>query len=217
MDFLNLSKRLYKTFLPRLFSLAVNKFSSVGDDGSWVNDVWLWSVGWRRELFSWESELLSSFLAFIDPVTPSQHVRDSWVWIHHSSGFYSCSSAYDVIHSSQVAMGEFLFRKIWFTLVPSKVSGFVWKLILGKVPTKEVLSYKGILPNDDNLLCCFCNQHLECVDHLFLHCNFASSLWNGIYAWFGIYSVLPSSCKEHLAQHSTLLRSRKFSKIRLVV
>jgi len=46
---------------------------------------------------------------------------------------------------------------------PSKVKGFVWKLKLGRVQTKENLQKRSILPNDSNNQCVFYNSKLKTV------------------------------------------------------
>ncbi|KAE9589510.1 putative RNA-directed DNA polymerase [Lupinus albus] len=40
-----------KMVFPRLFRLAVDQNSWVGDNGFWRDDVWIWKILWRRNLF----------------------------------------------------------------------------------------------------------------------------------------------------------------------
>jgi hypothetical protein len=42
---------------PRLFGISVQQEYMVRDMGSWVNGVWRWGMGWRREFFVWEEDL----------------------------------------------------------------------------------------------------------------------------------------------------------------
>lgn len=46
------------------------------------------------------------------------------------------------------------------------------------------------------LFCPFCNVNAEHVDHLFLMCPFDNEVWTKIYAWIGVYSALPSTCRD---------------------
>jgi hypothetical protein len=41
--------------------------------------------------------------------------------------------------------------------------------------------------------CCLCKLNRESVDHLFLHCEDGSALWNAIFSCFGLSWVMPNS------------------------
>lgn len=47
--------------------------------------------------------------------------------------------------------------------------------------------------------CILCKQDAETVDHLFIHCSVARSLWMLLFNMFGVQWVLPSSTYDLLA------------------
>ena len=65
--------------------------------------------------------------------------------------------------------------------IPIKVNVFIWKLRLNKLPTLDNMDSKGI--DIDSLLCPVCNDHVECVDHLFFSCEMAKELWRSLARW----------------------------------
>ncbi|KAK7256851.1 hypothetical protein RIF29_30388 [Crotalaria pallida] len=90
---------------PRLFSIFINKDISVAEVRSSTADQgWIWSFTWRRNLFIWEEELLSSLLQYMP----------------------------DLILIGSPTLDAFL-SKLWNNFIPSKVSGFMWKLLLGRL------------------------------------------------------------------------------------
>jgi hypothetical protein len=40
--------------------------------------------------------------------------------------------------------------------------------------------------------CCMCKKSRESIDHLLLHCEMASVLWNSIFSLVGLAWVMPS-------------------------
>ena len=47
--------------------------------------------------------------------------------------------------------------------------------------------------------CCLCKLNRESVDHLFLHCEDTSALWNAIFRCFGLSWVMPNSVADLFA------------------
>ena len=41
---------------PRLYSVAVNRGCILAHTGRWINSMWEWVLGWRRNLFVWEED-----------------------------------------------------------------------------------------------------------------------------------------------------------------
>jgi hypothetical protein len=44
--------------------------------------------------------------------------------------------------------------------------------------------------------CWLCESDGESVDHLFLHCGAARTLWNSFFTRFGLYWVMPNTIKD---------------------
>ncbi|GAA0152421.1 hypothetical protein LIER_37490 [Lithospermum erythrorhizon] len=64
-----------------------------------------------------------------------------------------------------------VYNKIWNSLgrlkIPYRVKNFMWKLLHNVLPTKVNPRCKGIVIDDQWP---FCNNALETLEHLFLHC-----------------------------------------------
>ncbi|KAM6542489.1 hypothetical protein CsatB_006936 [Cannabis sativa] len=69
---------------------------------------------------------------------------------------------------------QVLFKAIWKLEVPPKVQHFLWRVLVGCLPTKVQLSTKKI---NVDLYCPFCNSAVETISHVLLECRFASSCW----------------------------------------
>lgn len=61
-------------------------------------------------------------------------------------------------------------------LIP-KVKLFAWKLIRGRLPTKENHRKTRMRISGD---CPFCDSHPEDIDHLFRQCAFIKQVWSTI-------------------------------------
>lgn len=97
--------------------------------------IWWWAFNWRRSLFVWEDNLLTELLGDLEGFVGSE-VEDSWRWKLESDHFFSVKSMYSKLEGREVLevtrpVGERrVFRQIWKTGAPSKVSAFVWKALL---------------------------------------------------------------------------------------
>jgi len=96
-----------------------------------------------------------------------------------------------------------LFNAAWLKHVPLKVSVFVWRLLRNRLPTKDNLLRRRVLPPDDTICADGCG-YPEFVGHLFFHCDFFGSLWHLIYQWISIIFTPPQTVREHLHQFGHL-------------
>jgi hypothetical protein len=72
---------------PCLFSLVTSHDGMVSDFYDRNLEGGRWRFCWRRELFEWEKELLSSLLVRLEGVVRGNGV-DSWVWKPDKEGFF---------------------------------------------------------------------------------------------------------------------------------
>jgi hypothetical protein len=63
---------------------------------------------------------------------------------------------------------------------------------------------------------CLCKRDGESVDHILLHCDVASALWNNIYSRFGISWVMPRSVLDLVACWEKSERSRSATTWKMV-
>ncbi|KAK7269447.1 hypothetical protein RIF29_22173 [Crotalaria pallida] len=156
--------------------------SVVADAGSFVHGRWVWNLPWRRSLFQWEDVLVADLLSRLQPVSCTCGDVDGWQWILDKEGRFSVSSAYGCL-SNENAHNQGSYQKIWNSFIPFKVSALMWKIILGRLPTKVALRHRNVIPLNASVLCGFCRRRPETVDHLFLNCEFAQWVWHGCYKW----------------------------------
>lgn len=70
-----------------------------------------------------------------------------------------------------------VFSWIWKSSCQHKHKVFFWLLIQDRLGTRNILRRKHM--HLQSYLCVLCNENVEeTVEHLFLHCAFASSCWN---------------------------------------
>lgn len=70
-----------------------------------------------------------------------------------------------------------VLSNLWRIAVLSKVCFFGWRLLLGKLPSRDTLAARGCLEGDHNLVCSLCFSHFESISHLFFSCNVANLAW----------------------------------------
>ena len=103
---------------------------------------------------------------------PNQHNRDTLVWKHTTNGVLSLKDAY------KFKKGIFTkvpwAKLIWSADIPPSKSLLVWRLMLDKVPTDDILTIRGChLPS----MCSLCSSCAETSIHLFFECTYALNLW----------------------------------------
>jgi hypothetical protein len=83
---------------------------------------------------------------------------------------------------------SFPWKSMWRTQAPSRAAFFAWFASLGKILTVDNLKKRHIVIVDR---CCLCKRNGESVDHLLLHCDVASAMWNNIFTRFGMSWIMP--------------------------
>lgn len=78
-------------------------------------------------------------------------------------------------------------KVIWDTAIPPSKSLLVWRILLKKVPTDEILVKRGC---SFPLVCFPCGKSQETLSHLFLESTFATAIWNSLFHILNIPSTL---------------------------
>ncbi|KAJ4758597.1 RNA-directed DNA polymerase (reverse transcriptase)-related family protein [Rhynchospora pubera] len=105
--------------------------------------------------------------------TRGSHVL-SWRWTN--SGCYTSASAYALLANPGIRSPY--FGKLWKLKAPPKVKIFLWLLLQDRLLTQQNLLVRN-WPANDGCPCCLARP-FETACHLFLHCPFATALWNRI-------------------------------------
>jgi hypothetical protein len=87
----------------------------------------------------------------------------------------------------------FPWKSVWRVKVPPKVAFFIWLAAHGKNLTIDNLHRRKIWVLD---WCLMCKRAGESVDHLLLHCEYASELWSFIFCIVGMHWVMPCKVSE---------------------
>jgi hypothetical protein len=199
---------------PRLFSLSVDKEAKIRDLAVIGDENIVWNLNWRRVLFVWEEILVHDLRVFLRHVKLSVGT-DFWWWKADSDGFFSVKSAYFLLFSEVSGAVEFVgranpvFERIWKSPALSKLIAFSWQLLHNRIPTKDNLARRGILRGDVPGSCVVCTGSLETVSHLFLHCDFAFSIWLDVFRWLGVSVVMPADLSTLFGYFVGLARSKK--------
>ncbi|XP_076949711.1 uncharacterized protein LOC143622462 [Bidens hawaiensis] len=69
----------------------------------------------------------------------------------------------------------------WNRLVPKKVSFVAWRALLGRLPTFDALVRRNIAVASN--MCPFCGEVEETVEHVFISCGLAQSMWSVLAQW----------------------------------
>ena len=173
--------RLYE--LPLLKGETVAAMRALG----WEEEGEAWR--WRRRLFAWEEESVGELRLLLQNVSLQVHRKDNWKWNADSSS-YTIRSAYNTLLAQVHVDNVVAAPSIWHKDVPLKVVLFVWCLFHDRLPTKDNLHRRHVLDFDAQICVDGCG-FIETSTHLFLHCTLFGSVWNHIFQWLGVVSVLP--------------------------
>ncbi|CAI9295967.1 unnamed protein product [Lactuca saligna] len=119
--------------------------------------------------------------------------RNSWTCSLTGDGSYQVCALRQVLDVNN-SIDE---RKLWWIKeVPIKVTCFVWRAKLGRIPTTSALSTRGIsLPSTS---CCQCGHNDENDIHVLVQCPFAKTVLKEIFHWCQIVLVDFQSVNEVL-------------------
>ena len=125
-----------------------------------------------------------------------------------SSGLFSCKSAFAWLRRDNSFSVNHQAICIWKLSILVKVKVFIWLLALDKLNVQSNLQRRGTYHALSLGWCILCKKDNESIDYLFLHCDFAFTLWSNILKEFGTDWVIPRSSKDlmTLGQGLSLLK-----------
>jgi hypothetical protein len=188
---------------PRLYGISTQKEGLIANLGVWIDGGWRWNLEWRRHFFVWEQPLYLQLVNVIEQFQPNQR-EDVWNWRENVEDGFTVKSCYDLLYKTFRVDGEidslkkFVFSNIWRCAAPSKVCAFSWQLVLRRIPTRDNLWRRRMVP-DDQLSCTFCDSAFETPTHLFLHCMCVSKVWYAVMNWLGLVLISPPNLEISMA------------------
>ncbi|XP_058727126.1 uncharacterized protein LOC131598556 [Vicia villosa] len=124
----------------------------------------------------------------------SQSGQDSVVWELGNDAGFSVKSCYNFYAGFWHPFGpnnlhDEALKLVWRMQVPFKTKAFGWRLLINKLPTKDLLKIRGMIFLDDSVKCAFCNSAHETLEHLFFKCYVVKLIWRDIAEWIGMSDV----------------------------
>ena len=196
-----------KALFPRLFSLSLHQGQTVGEVGMWEESEWQWNLRWRRNRFEWEVPLVTELGMLISRVTMKKDEQDKQVWRRDESGNFTVKSAYKCLEEPVGGTQISSFGYLWKTKAFPNVLITAWRVLLGRLPTRECLSKRGVTVNTTE--CALCQTKEETCQHLFI-CKYAVRVWDLCFRWVGIWSAQHNNLRTNfegfpLPQHSNFV------------
>lgn len=72
-----------------------------------------------------------------------------------------------------------------------KVKFFCWLAWLGRIKTSMFLQRIGVLNANASILCLFCRDEPESINHVLLHCPKVWLIWSGVMKWWDLRWAMP--------------------------
>jgi len=196
-----------KSLFPRLFSSSLNQGQKVEELGVWEESGWCWNLRWRRVRFEWEIPLETELGLHISRATVTKDRKDARVWRSDESGSFTVSSAYECLVKADRSPQIVAFKYLWKIKTFPNVMITAWRVLLGRVLTKECLSKRAVML--DTVVCAMCQSEEESCQHLFLKCKHALSVWALCYRWIGIMFVQHNDLLIHFESFHLIQSSNK--------
>ncbi|MCH79684.1 RNA-directed DNA polymerase (Reverse transcriptase) [Trifolium medium] len=113
-------------------------------------------------------------------ISLNPYVNDCYTWKGNLNGIYTARDGYYWLNRNSFsanATSVVSWSWLWHLPAPEKLKFFLWTMLHNSLPTREMLSHRGII--NDNL-CPRCNIHAETTLHCLRDCNFVKTIWNSI-------------------------------------
>ncbi|PWA77105.1 RNA-directed DNA polymerase, eukaryota, Reverse transcriptase zinc-binding domain protein [Artemisia annua] len=176
----------------RLFELETDKLCNLKERCSISDGVVEWKWAWRRQIRSGrEQEELYSLLSMLGNTYLINDNSGGWRWSMESSGVYSVKSLRDALDEKVLLTSS---ETKWSSLVPKKVYVFIWRAQKDRLPTRLNLDKRNI--DLDSLVCPFCEDSCEDLEHSLIACVRVKILWEKIFLWWNFQ--MPAEINIHV-------------------
>jgi hypothetical protein len=137
-------------------------------DGKWNTNLFYTNI--PEEV----SNRLKSLLVCLN-----SNVSDCYSWRGNLNGFYTAQDGYYWLNRNEFtnSVEDVSWNWLWHIPTPKKIKFFLWTDIHDTLPTKSMLSHRGMLQNAS---CPRCNIDDETILHCLRDCKFVKFLWKSI-------------------------------------
>lgn len=102
-----------------------------------------------------------------------------WEWGLENDGIFTVASCRQLLDSFLLQESD--RGTYWNPLVPIKANILLWRVSLGRLPTRVNLKERGV--DTRNTLCPLCNRNEETEEHIFGQCSFSREVLVHIRSW----------------------------------
>jgi len=117
------------------------------------------------------------------------------VWGYDDSRLFSVNSVYACLAKHHSSCQHEVFMHIWKIKVFPNVITTTWRVLLGRIPTRESLRRRAVSINVT--LCALCQTKEESCQHIFIECGVAKKVWSLCFRWIGIMFVQHNDILTH--------------------
>ncbi|KAK3204729.1 hypothetical protein Dsin_018775 [Dipteronia sinensis] len=121
-------------------------------------------------------------------------IKDTLVWRESKEGVVTCKHAYFGSLSTHPDVTWWKF--FWMSFVAPSISTLLWLLWYNHLPTEDNLCKAGFSLTS---WCGLCGNFMETTSHLFIFCDYASTLWKVVCRAFNC-NVLTANLMDFLCQ-----------------
>ncbi|XP_058752491.1 uncharacterized protein LOC131625668 [Vicia villosa] len=171
--------------------------------GGWVDGVWSWGNLGINPLDLSAHNLVSDLASLgvlLEGRGPGSGESDTVEWMAEADGVFSVASCYKFFAGFRIPFGpsnkfDGALSLIWKMEVPFKIKAFGWRVLVNRLPTKDLLLRKGITFSGDFSKCVFCGVHPESMMHSFFLCPSVALVWSSMARWIGKpYGGMEENC-----------------------
>ncbi|GAU48622.1 hypothetical protein TSUD_133530 [Trifolium subterraneum] len=132
-----------------------------------------------------EIDILANQVLYVDIHDIEMRVRDVYIddcftWKGNLNGLYTARDGYHWLNRndfSENPTNVVSWSWLWHIPAPEKIKFFLWTALHKALPTKAMLSHRGILHDSS---CPRCNNNVETTIHCLRDCDFAKNIWKSI-------------------------------------
>jgi hypothetical protein len=171
-----------KEAFPILYKIASVKDASMEDNMDFLNGSLQRNVSFFHLAHDWEVDVLASFYTLLYSHRVSREGEDKLWWAPSSKEKFNTSSFYKILTCKDAP--SIPWKSIWRTKAPLKVALFIWSMAQGKILTMDNLRKRH--------LTVLMQAEQGAVNHLLLHCEVGSALWNVLFSRSSLSLVMPN-------------------------
>ncbi|XP_071688775.1 uncharacterized protein [Rutidosis leptorrhynchoides] len=158
-----------KDVFNRLFVLESDKMDLVQDRVIFTEETRRFNWQWCREPRGRAIDEVEAIENLINAVSLNPNAEDKISWNLDADGIFSTKSLASQIDGKKLQVGNNVIETVRNKLIPQKVSIFVWRAKLQRLPVRFELDKRGIDIN--TLLYPICGDEVEKVDHVLIQCR----------------------------------------------